>query len=119
LCKSKRSEDFLLLDKYLRGDKSAGEELFGSIYPIVRKYVFSQTNADIYLGENDKEDIIADAMMRAIEKQHLFDGSSKFSTFVIGFSKNIIFEKRKKSTNQSAKIVSLEAALHFENVNFF
>ena len=113
------SKEFLLLDKYLSGDAAAGEELFGSIYPVVRRYVFSQTGKDTYLTESDKEDIVADAMMRAIEKQHLFNGSSKFTSFVIGFAKNIILEARKKTARQASKIISIGDNFSLESINVF
>ena len=114
-----RSKEFLLLDRYLSGDAAAGEELFGSIYPAVRRYVFSQTSKDTYFTESDKEDIVADAMMRAIDKQHLFNGSSQFTSFVIGFAKNIIFVAHKNSARQASKIVSIEDDYCLKSINFF
>lgn len=117
--KVKHREEFLLFDKYLSGNTEAGEELFSSIYPVVRKYVFSQTKNDSYLNESDKEDIIADAMMRAIDKQYLFNGSSKFASFVIGFARNIILEVRKKTAQQASKVVSIDEVINLENIDIF
>lgn len=111
-------EELALLHKYLCGDKRAGEELFGSAYPSVKKYVFACTKSDTVLSESDKEDIIAEAMIRAIDKQHLYNGNSKFQTFIIGFVNNIILEQRRKKTKET-KIISINDVLSIESIDFF
>lgn len=111
------SEDFTLLDKYLSGDRESGEKLFGKAYPSLKKYVFSCTKSDSFLSESDKEDIISESMMRAITNQHLYNGSSKFQTFIIGFAYNIILEKRRKIAKESKNVISIEDTMSIESIN--
>lgn len=105
-----------MFDRYLRGDRAAGEELFASIYPSVRNFVFSKTKSDTCLAEQDKEDIISEAMMRAIEKKYLFNGKSSLSTFVIGFAKNIIREKRRARTKQLSTLLNSDQSDQIESI---
>jgi len=115
----KYPEEFALLDKYLCGDKKAGEELFGSAYPSVKKYVLACTKSDTVLSESDKEDIISEAMMRAVDNQYTYNGSSKFQTFIIGYVKNIILEQRRKKAKELTKIVSSADMLKLEGIGLF
>lgn len=119
MIKVKYPEELALLDKYLCGDQIAGEELFGAAYPTVRNFVFTSTKSDPVLSENDKEDIISEAMMRAIDNQHLFNGSSKFQTFIIGYAKNIILEQRRKRTKEVTKTVSVDDEFILEAIDPF
>lgn len=119
MSKVKYPEGLALLDKYLSGDAIAGEELFGAAYPTVRNFVFASTKGDPVLSENDKEDIISEAMMRAIDNQHLFNGSSKFQTFIIGYAKNIILEQRRKRTKEVTKTVSIDDEFILEAIDPF
>ncbi|MEN6462674.1 MAG: sigma-70 family RNA polymerase sigma factor [Syntrophomonas sp.] len=112
-------DELALLDKYLCGDQVAGEELFGAAYPTVKKFVFAATKSDIVLSKNDKEDIISEAMIRAIDHQHLYNGSSKFQTFIIGYAKNIILEQHRKRTKEVTKTVSLDDEFTFEAIDPF
>lgn len=119
MSKVKYPEELALLDKYLCGEPIAGEELFGAAYPTVRNFVFTSTKSDPVLSENDKEDIISEAMMRAIDNQHLFNGSSKFQTFIIGYAKNIILEQRRKRTKEVIKTISIDDKFILEAIDPF
>ncbi|OPX41880.1 RNA polymerase sigma factor YlaC [Ruminiclostridium hungatei] len=115
----KHPEDLDLLDKYLCGDRESGEKLFGNAYPSLKRYVFSCTKGNTYLSENDKEDIISESMMRAISNQHLYNGSSKFQTFIIGYAHNVILEKHRKKAKESKNIISIEDALNVEGIDLY
>ena len=115
----KYPEDINLLDKYLRGDREPGEKLFGNAYPSLKRYVFSNTKGNTYLSESDKEDIISESMMRAISNQHLYNGSSKFQTFIIGYAYKIILEKQRKIAKESKNIISIEDALNVEGIDLY
>jgi len=115
----KYPEELTLLHKYLCGDKRAGEELFGSAYPSVKKYVFAITKTDTVLSESDKEDMVAEAMIRSIDNQHLYNGNSKFQTFIIGFAKNIILEQRRKKAKEIKKFISIDDVLNIDSIDFF
>lgn len=113
----KHPEDFNLLDKYLSGDRESGEKLFGNAYPALKNYVFSCTKNDSFLSESDKGDIISESMMRAINNQHLYNGSSKFQTFIIGYARIIILEKRRKKAKESKNVISIEDTMSIESIN--
>ncbi|MGE4587959.1 MAG: RNA polymerase sigma factor [Acidaminococcaceae bacterium] len=105
-----------MFGRYLCGDKASGEELFASIYPRVRKFVFSKTKSDTCLDEQDKEDIIVEAMMRTIDKKYLFNGKSSLSTFVIGFANNIIREKRRERKKQLSTLLNSDQSDQIESM---
>lgn len=113
----KHPEDLNLLDKYLCGDRESGEKLFGNAFPSIKRYVFSYTKGDSFLSESDKEDIILESMMRAITNQHLYNGSSKFQTFIIGIAHNIILEKRRKKAKETKDVISIEDTMSIESIN--
>lgn len=115
----KYTEELALLDKYLCGDRFAGEELFAKAYPAVRKYVYSNTQSDLFLSENDKEDIISLAMIRAIDDLHLYNGTSKFQNFIIGYAKYVILEQRRKKATEKSKLVSIEEIADLSSINLF
>lgn len=115
----KYPEELALLDKYLCGDKKSGESLFGTAYPFIKRCVFACTRGDTLLSESDKEDIISEAMMRAIDNQHLYNGSSRFRTFIIGYAKYIILEQRRKKAKDAKNCTSIEDALYIESINIF
>ena len=85
--------DYALFDRYISGDKNAGEQLFANAFPIVERYVYSKTKEIRMLTNQDKEEIVSEAFCRAIDKRYDLKKGTKFSSFVIGFAKNIIKEK--------------------------
>jgi len=115
----KYAEELALLDKYLCGDRCAGEKLFAQAYPVVRKYVYSNTQSDKLLSENDKEDIISLSMTRAIDNLHLYNGTSRFQNFIIGYAKYIILEQRRKKAKETSKLVSIDEVADLSSINLF
>ena len=102
----KYPDDYKLVHQYLCGDKSAGHKLYGEIMPLVEKYVISQIKVSP-LEISDVDDIVMDTMKRSIERLDRYNGSSKFSVFLIGFAKNVIKETlRKKSKETSLEEIS-------------
>lgn len=96
-------EDFKLVDKYLSGDQEAGNRLYSSVYSILRHYVYNKVNGSI-LNEADKEDLIFNVLKTSIEKLNTYDGSCKFSTFVISIAKL----KIKEAYREKSKLVNKE-----------
>lgn len=99
----KYPDDYKLVHQYLCGDKSAGHQLYGEAMPLVEKYVLSQIKGSS-LEISDVDDIVMDAMKRSIERLDRYNGSSKFSVFLIGFAKNVI----KEALRNKNKTVSFE-----------
>jgi len=114
----KHPQELALLNKYLSGERDAGEKLFGAAYPKVRNYVFSQTKNSV-ISARDKEDIIEESMLRALQKLHFFNGSSKFEVFVIGYAKNIILEQLRKKARELKKVVLVDDFSSLDNLDLF
>lgn len=51
--------DYALFDRYISGDKNAGEQLFANAFPIVERYVYSKTKEIRMLTNQDKEEIVS------------------------------------------------------------
>lgn len=100
-------DDYSLFDKYICGDKEAGELLFSKTFPIVEKYVYNKTKELKILNNQDREEIVSESFCRAIDKRFDLRKGTKFATFVIGFSKNVIKEKCREKVKHD-KIISLE-----------
>lgn len=115
----KFKEDIQLIDKYLRGDRGAGEKIFGEIYPGLQRFVYGRTKGFVFFSQNDKDDIIADAMVVAVDKLHLYDGTSKFQTFVIGCASNIIKAKIREKSKEASRVLPIEEIINYENLNSF
>jgi len=116
---TKYPQEYSLFDQYLCGNKEAGEQLFASAFPSVKKFVFANTKDDAQLTENDKQDIISEAMMRVIGDAHLYNGSCKFSVFINSYAKNIIFEKRREKNREVKKIVAFDDIANSDNIDIF
>lgn len=94
--------DYELVHRYLCGDRSAGEILYGEIYQFVISTIYSRTS-HTNLTATDKEEIISETFDTSIQKLGLYNGKCKFSTFVIGIAENKIREKIKLSTKRNIK----------------
>ncbi len=99
----KYPEDFDLVDKYLSGNKEAGNRLYSDVYSILRYYIYNKVNGSI-LSVDDKEDLILDVLKTSIEKLNTYDGTCKFSTFVISIAKL----KIKEAYREKSKLLNKE-----------
>lgn len=100
-------EDFELVDKYLSGDKEAGNRLYINAYSILRYYIYNKVKGSI-LNEDDKEDLMFNVLKTSIEKLNTYDGSCKFSTFVISIA-NL---KIKEAYREKSKLVNKEESVY-------
>lgn len=91
-------EDFKLVDEYMKGNTDSGETLYARVYEKLPGYVHNYTAKSI-LTEEDKNEIIEEALRESIEKIYKYDGSCQFTTFVLGFAKNKCREKIRKKSN--------------------
>ena len=99
----KYPHDYELVHKYLCGDKSAGQQLYGEAIPLLEKFVFScikKSSIDI----SDADDIVIETLKRSIERLDRYNGNSKFSVFLNGIAKNVI----KETLRKKGKEISLE-----------
>lgn len=109
--KQKYENDLMAVDSYIEGNQSAGEKLFADAFPLVKRFVYSKTKGDSIFSIDDKEDIIAESLIRSVDKLHLYNGSCAFSTFVVGYAKFVIFEFRRKKSKETTKVVSIDCLI--------
>lgn len=95
--------EFYLFDKYIAGDRDAGNKLFASIFPDLEKYVYSKTSSYPAINYNEQSEIISETLKRAVCKAHTFKKGSSFKTFVFGFANKIILEKIREISKSSIK----------------
>ena len=95
-------EDYNMVHKYLLGNDEAGKELYSKTYPIVKRYIANNKNSN-YISEEDKEDILDDAMMESVRKLEYYNGTSAFSTYVCGIACNKILENIRSNANENQK----------------
>ncbi|MCX7746767.1 MAG: RNA polymerase sigma factor SigY [Clostridia bacterium] len=92
-------EDQLVV-KAKKGDQEALAELLYNNYEMVYRYLIKFT-----LNVNLAEDLVQEAMMKAIEKIELFDDQkSKFSTWLVTIAQNTYIDslRRKKNEQKAA-----------------
>lgn len=91
----KYQKDYELVDRYIRGDRDAGEELYRNIFPMVTASLEGMATKK-GLSESEIPSVINETWMTSIRKLNCYNGSSKFSTYVIGIGKNLILERKRK-----------------------
>ncbi len=96
----KYQKTYNLVDRYLRGDKAAGEALYLPVILVIQKYVYNRTEKSA-LSPEEKEEIISNTLLTSIEKLNQYTGTSSFSTFVIGIAKNKIKQEYDKHARSS------------------
>ena len=104
---SNANPDYLLVHRCLLGDKDAEYELFAGVYASGKKYIWSRTQ-NTNLAEQDKEDILQEVMQITYEKLERYNGTSAFSSFVIGIAYNVILAHQRKGKRRSAKTVNID-----------
>ena len=82
-----------LIKRAKDGDKHAFAELFQLNYPFLVKYLLKIT-----LNHDLAEDLAQETMAKCIEKIHLYEYKSKFSSWLISIASNLYIdqERRKK-----------------------
>jgi len=87
--REKHLEDLCICKDYLEGDVESFELLFDEACKRTRKYICHATHEPI--GEQDREDILAETMNIAIMKVQNFGGWSRYSTWMRGIARHKIF----------------------------
>lgn len=93
--------DYLKVQQFLHGEKSAGDELYREAYPIALRMA-RKSNSFSVLKEEDIQDIVSEAFQRCLLRMNSFQKISRFSTWVCGFVRYVSLETvRKKCVRQS------------------
>lgn len=105
-------EENQLIKKALQGDSSALATLLRSHYSFLYKYLMKLT-----LQPTLAEDLTQETMLRCIEKIHLYQGSAKFSSWLISMATNLYTDtlrQGKREKNWRTAEQSLQA-IRWEN----
>lgn len=85
-----------LIKRAKHGDHMAFSMLFQENYPFLVKYLLKVTmNPDI------AEDMAQETMAKAIQKLHLYDGKSKFSSWLISIATNAYIDQCRKKKREN------------------
>lgn len=104
------TEDQLLIERSLKGDRSAFDSL-------VRKHERRAYQYAYRLTSNPEEaaDVVADTFIRVFSALHNFKGTSAFSTWLYRILTNCFLDLRKKEKSRSAASLDTSSAdEHFE-----
>ncbi|MBA4535630.1 RNA polymerase sigma factor SigY [Bacillus aquiflavi] len=86
-----------LIKQAKRGDEHAFAKLFQEYYPLLVKYLLKIT-----MNPDTAEELSQETMAKVIEKIHLFNEKSKFSSWLISIATNLYIDLvRKKSREKS------------------
>lgn len=92
-------KDYLRIQAYLNGNRTAGEELCRETYTFLLRWV--RPRVKLLLGTTDiAEDIVQKALTEVLPKIDQYNGSKPFVIWVLGFAKNHL----KKAANQRFNI---------------
>lgn len=84
-----------LINSAKKGDHRSFAVLFRNHYPLLVKYLMKITmNPDI------AEEIAQATMAKCVEKIHLFNGKSKFSSWLISIATNLFIDQRRKKKRE-------------------
>jgi RNA polymerase sigma-70 factor, ECF subfamily len=86
-----------LIKEAKRGDHRAFGQLFKENYPFLVKYLIKVT-----MNPDTAQDLAQETMMKCMEKIQLFNGQSKFSSWLISIATNLYIDQmRKKKREQN------------------
>jgi RNA polymerase sigma-70 factor (ECF subfamily) len=93
--------DEQLVVELILGNQKAMSEIYTRYYPLVLKKALSFTK-----GSSNASDIAQDIMIKVLGKIHLFDGKSKFRTWLYSITNNYCIDDSRKSKR-----------MHFKSIN--
>lgn len=79
------ASDIELLTRWREGHADAGQELARRYFPILRAYFISKAPLDY-------EELVANTMLRLVDKRDRFQAMSSFRVFVFGMARMILLE---------------------------
>ncbi|WP_244671063.1 RNA polymerase sigma factor SigY [Bacillus sp. NTK034] len=107
-------KDLLISAK--RGDQLAFAMLFKNNYPFLVKYLIKIT-----MNPDAAEELAQETMAKCVEKIGLFNGKSKFSSWLISIATNLYIDQKRKSKRErnwkAEEEVSRRMKWHLESRN--
>lgn len=94
-----------LIRKAKKGDTLALSKLLQQNYTFLMKYLMKIT-----LNPQQAEDLTQETMMKCVEKIHLYNGKSKFSSWLITIATNLFIDQQRRK-KQEKKWLEQEQAL--------
>lgn len=77
--------DEALLTAWKRGDRKAGNELFGRHFEPVRRFFINKTDGDV-------AELVQNTFLRCLDAADRFEGRSSFRTFLFAIAHNLLRE---------------------------
>ncbi len=96
----KWKEDYIKVQEYLKGNIESWEVLYNEAYPIVYNYV-NRISIKDYIGNNMIDDIVSESFKRCCNKLEVFEGRSKFSTWVCAFSRYVLLSQYSRAKTRN------------------
>jgi RNA polymerase sigma-70 factor (ECF subfamily) len=98
------------------GDHLAFARLFKEYYPFLVKYLMKIT-----MSPDTAEELAQETMAKCVQKIHLFNGQSKFSTWLISIATNLYIDQCRKNKRekhwQGQEKIHRKLKWHFESRN--
>ncbi|MEC0147779.1 RNA polymerase sigma factor SigY [Paenibacillus alginolyticus] len=88
-------EEHELIRQAIQGDKTALSQLLQQHYAFVYKYLLKIT-----LDSHMSEDIAQETMVKCIEKIRLYNGQSKFSSWLITIATNLFLDQTRRKKRE-------------------
>lgn len=85
-------EERELIKRAKKGDHEAFASLFRQNYPFLVKYLIKVT-----MNKDQAEELAQDTMVKIVEKIHLYNGKSKFSSWLITIATNRYIDIQRKN----------------------
>ncbi|QCJ41649.1 RNA polymerase sigma factor SigY [Bacillus sp. S3] len=105
-----------LIKNAKKGDHLAFAMLFKENYPFLVKYLMKIT-----MNPDTAEELAQETMAKCIQKIHLYNGQSKFSTWLVSIATNTYIDqcrkKKREKTWQGQEEVYRKLKWHFESRN--
>lgn len=98
--KLKWNEDYIKVQEHLKGNIESWEILYNEAYPIVYNYV-NRISIKEYIGSNMLDDIVSESFTRCYNKLEIFEGRSKFSTWVCAFSRYVLLSQYSRAKTRN------------------
>lgn len=99
-------EDHVLIDKVLKGDPLAIEQLHDRYLEPIFNYIYMQTN-----NYHDSEELLQDVFYKVASQLHTFAGKSSFKTWIFTITRHVIIDYYRKNDKRRKSIAMNQSTL--------
>ena len=102
---TEKFEDSILVHKYLCGDNESGQKLYLGNMRYLEKYIAKKLNQRIQ--DNRVQEVFQETLSRSVQGLSNYKKGAKFSTWLCGIAKNVMFEKFRDEAKRN-ELIPLE-----------